>query len=63
MPAIIYDVCPYDCRLPINLPPAFSAKNVKITIEVVEPDQVAAEKPITEKHADTVLKDATAKGK
>jgi hypothetical protein len=48
MPTIIYDVCPYDCRLPVNLPNEFSAKNVKITIEAVKPDQVPAEKPVPE---------------
>lgn len=36
-PAIIDDICPYDCRLPVNLPNEFSAKHVRITIEVIEP--------------------------
>jgi hypothetical protein len=57
MPAtIIYDVCPYDCRLPVNLPNEVSSKNVKITIEVVEPDQVPAEKPVPEVAKDVVAK-------
>ena len=36
-PAVIIDKCPYDCRLPVNLPNEFSAKKVRITIEVIEP--------------------------
>ena len=35
--AIIEDICPYDCRLPVNLPSAFASKKVRITIEVIEP--------------------------
>jgi hypothetical protein len=38
--AIIEDVCPYDCRLPVNLPDEFSMKHVRITIEVIEPNPV-----------------------
>ena len=36
-PAVIIDKCPYDCRLPVNLPNAFSGQQVRITIEVIEP--------------------------
>jgi len=53
--AIIEDVCPYDCRLPVNLPGEFSMKPVRITIEVIEPKPVvevveveqANEEPVT----------------
>jgi hypothetical protein len=38
--AVIEDICPYDCRLPVNLPNEFSAKPVRITIEVIEPKPV-----------------------
>jgi hypothetical protein len=38
MISTITDTCPYDCRLPVNLPNEFSGKRVKITIEVVEPE-------------------------
>lgn len=37
MKAVITDLCPFDCRLPVNLPNEFAGKNVQITIEIVEP--------------------------
>jgi len=60
--AIIEDICPYDCRLPVNLPNEFSAKKVRITIEVIEP--VPAEAVEVAEVAEEPKKEAvSAKGK
>jgi hypothetical protein len=58
--AVIEDVCPYDCRLPVNLPNEFSMKPVRITIEVIEPTPVVEVAEVEQSKEESA---AVAKGK
>jgi hypothetical protein len=57
--AVITDICPYNCYLPVNLPNEFSMKSVRITIEVIEPTpdvEVAEVKQVEEDVTTTAKK-------
>jgi hypothetical protein len=61
MISTITDTCPYDCRLPVNLPNEFSGKQVKITIETIEPETVVEVPVETEEVLPLENKKATGK--